>query len=260
MRGLEGRIALVTGAAGDGVGQAVARRLADEGAAVVVTDNHKRRLDRVTADMTAHFGEDRILGLELDASDPAMIASVVEEATERLGVVDILINNAGVVTDIRDPDQEEFVPLGKMPPSAWDYVMALDLNGPWHLIRAVLPGMTEAGRGAIVNVSSVAAYVPAPGEGAYATAKAALQGLTRTLASEVGSSGIRCNAVAPAHVHTNFMDRNMDRFRIDIERTPLGRFAKPDEVAAVIAFLSSDDASWITGETIVVSGGWYMGP
>jgi NAD(P)-dependent dehydrogenase (short-subunit alcohol dehydrogenase family) len=189
-----------------------------------------------------------------------MIDSVLGEAAERLGTIEILVNNAGVVADVRSPDYQEFATVAEVVPGTWDYVMALDLSGPWYLIRGVLPGMCELGRGSIVNVSSVTSYVPSPGEGAYSAAKGGLLSLTRAVAYDMGSRGIRCNAVAPAHVNTNFIRRNAERFQYAMDSTPLGRFGEPEEVASVIAFLASDDASWITGEAIVVSGGWYMAP
>jgi NAD(P)-dependent dehydrogenase (short-subunit alcohol dehydrogenase family) len=258
MTRLADHVAFVTGAGGDGVGGAVARRLAAEGATVVVSDNHPGRLERITQSLAGEHGENRILGLRLDAADRAMIDSVVAEVQERIGPIDILINNAGVVTDVRDPQTAEFAELDQLVPGVWDYVMALDLNGPWYLTRAVSPGMKQLGHGVVVNVSSVAAWLPAPGEGCYAAAKAALQSLTRTFAAELGASGIRCNAVAPAHVRTRFIDSNMDRFGEELARVPLGRFATPQDVAAVVAFLCSDDAAFVSGETIAVSGGWYM--
>jgi NAD(P)-dependent dehydrogenase (short-subunit alcohol dehydrogenase family) len=254
MTALSGQTALVTGAAGDGVGQAAARRLAADGATVILTDNHPGRLARATDALRAEHGEQRVRSELLDASDRTMIDDVIG----RSGPIDILVNNAGVVTDVRDAATAEFSDLDAISIRAYDYVMALDLHGPWYLTRAVVPGMKERGRGSIVNVSSVAGWLPVPGEGTYAAAKAALQSLTRTFAAELGPSGIRCNAVAPAHVRTRFIDRNLDRFGEELARVPLGRFAEGADVAAVIAFLCSADASFVTGETIAVTGGWFM--
>jgi NAD(P)-dependent dehydrogenase (short-subunit alcohol dehydrogenase family) len=147
-----------------------------------------------------------------------------------------------------------------MEPGDWERTLDVDLTGPWRLCRAVLPAMIAAGRGAIVNVTSVAAYVGANGEGPYAAAKAGLHSLTRTIASEAGSTGVRCNAVAPGLVRSRFLDTHRDQFASELERIPLGRFAEADEVARVIEFLVSDAASYVTGEIINVSGGWYFRP
>jgi NAD(P)-dependent dehydrogenase (short-subunit alcohol dehydrogenase family) len=127
------------------------------------------------------------------------------------------------------------------------------------LIRLLVPGMKEKGNGTIVNVSSVAAYTSPAGEAPYAATKAALHSLTRTVATEVGPYGIRCNTVAPGLIWTRFLEKNEEQFRPELEKTPLRRFGHPEDVADVIAFLASEESRFITGETIVVSGGWCMG-
>lgn len=243
------RIALVTGAAGAGIGQAIARRLAAAGASVVVTDSHEGRTAAVTDALVAEHGADRIAGYVLDVADRDQVARVVDSVARRMGTIDILVNNAAVNT---------LVATHEMDPQDWDRTIAVDLTGPWQLCRATIPGMVAAGRGSIVNITSVAAYVGAAKEGPYAAAKAGLHSLTRTIASEAGGTGIRCNAVAPGLVHSKFVDRHREAFDPERDRTPLGRFAEPEEIASVVEFLVSDAASFVTGEIINVSGGWYV--
>jgi NAD(P)-dependent dehydrogenase (short-subunit alcohol dehydrogenase family) len=247
----EGRVALVTGAAGDGIGQATARRLLEEGARVAVTDNHERRTRAVGEELAGKFGDDRVCDVVLDVADRASIDAGLAEAQARLGTIDIVVNNAAI---------NVLTEVAEMEPADWDYTMAVDLSGPWYLTRALLPGMYELGRGAIVTITSVAGYLGGGREGPYAAAKAALHSLTRTLALEGGPRGVRANAVAPGIIESKFIAKHRDNFTAEIAKTPLRRLGLPEDVAAVVAFLVSDDAAYVTGETITVSGGWYMRP
>jgi 3-oxoacyl-[acyl-carrier protein] reductase len=172
---LMGRVALVTGAAGAGIGQAIARRLAAAGATIVLTDNHERRLGEVHDELARLYGPAQIVRHHLDVGDPVAIANLADALPSSLGHVDILVNNAAV---------NVLVPTHEMDPEDWARTMAVDLTGPWLLRRALLPAMLAAGDGSIVNITSVAAYVGAANEGPYAAAKAALHSLTRTIASE----------------------------------------------------------------------------
>jgi NAD(P)-dependent dehydrogenase (short-subunit alcohol dehydrogenase family) len=241
----DGRVALVTGAAGAGIGRATARRLALDGAAVVVTDSHERRTAE-TAEALDAEAPAAVIGLPLDVGDRERIDEVVAEATARLGPIDVLVNNAAVnvLTEMADMD-----------PADWDRTLAVDLSGPWYLTRAVLPGMKKLGRGAVVNVTSVAGWLGGGREGPYAAAKAALHSLTRTVALEAGPHGIRCNSVAPGIIWSRFVEKYAERFEPEIARTPLGRLGQPDDIADVIAFLAGDGARWMTGQTLVVDGG-----
>ena len=249
MYDLDGRVALVTGAAGSGIGRATARRLLDEGATVVVTDVHERRLAETTRELVDAFGAERVVTAELDAGDRAQIDRVIATAVDRAGPVDVLVNNAAVNT---------LKPVAEMDPDEWDWAMGVNLSGPWYLARAVIPGMVEAGHGSIVNVTSVAGWLHGAGEGPYAAAKAALHQLTRTIATEYGPQGIRCNGVAPGIIHTWFVDTHASQLLDEAERTPVRRLGTPEDIAAVIAWLVSDESSFVTGETINASGGWYM--
>jgi len=250
MYDLSGHTALVTGAAGSGIGQATARRLLAEGANVVVTDVHQGRLEAVAADLGATHG-DAALALLMDAGDRAQIDAALAQAAERFGLVDILVNNAAVNT---------LAPVGDMDPGQWDWAIGVNLSGPWYLCRAVLGPMADAGWGSIVNVTSVAGYIHGTNEGPYAAAKAALHQLTRTIAAEYGPAGIRCNGVAPGVIHTWFVDTHAPQLHDEAARTPVRRLGTPDDIANVIAWLISDESSFVTGETVNASGGWYMRP
>jgi NAD(P)-dependent dehydrogenase (short-subunit alcohol dehydrogenase family) len=248
-RPLEGRVALVTGAAGAGIGKACARRLGRDGAAVVVTDVHARRTEQTVTELATEL-DVPVVGHVLDVTDRERVGIVLDAVRASLGPVDVLVNNAAinVLGTVADYD-----------PHDWDRVLAVDLSACWHLTQRVLPGMTELGQGSIVNISSVAAYLGGAGtEGPYAAAKAGLQSLTRTVAAEAGPHGVRCNAVAVGIVLSRFVEKHLDTLGREAERTPLRRLGRPDEIAAVVAWLASDESSFVTGETINASGGWYM--
>lgn len=245
------RIALVTGASGSGIGRATADRLAAEGATVVVTDIHEARTNATVAALCERYPDVCVLGLPLDVADRAAVDDVVRSVGRRVGPVDILVNNAAVNVLGTVVDYE---------PADWDRVLAVDLSACWYLMRAVLPGMVTRGRGSIVNISSVASALGAAGmEGPYAAAKAGLQSLTRTVAGEGGPDGIRANAIAVGIVWTKFVEKHADRLAPEAERTPLRRLGTPEEIAAIVAWLASDESSFVTGATINASGGWYMG-
>jgi NAD(P)-dependent dehydrogenase (short-subunit alcohol dehydrogenase family) len=246
---LAGRVALVTGAAGGGIGQATVRRLASEGASVALTDRHERRTAECAEAISQEL-EARVEGFVLDVADRDAIERVVGEVESRLGGIDILVNNAGINAQAR---------IHETPPEDWDASLAVDLSGPQHLCRCVLPGMMSRGRGAIVNVSSIASFGFATElDASYAVAKAGLNALTRAVALEGGPHGVRCNAVAPGLVWTRFTRKHAANYEEQLRRTPLRRFAEPEDIAGVIRFLCSDDSRHMTGEVLNVSGGVYM--
>jgi NAD(P)-dependent dehydrogenase (short-subunit alcohol dehydrogenase family) len=250
MKGLTGKVAIVTAAAGGGIGKATAIRLAEEGAIVVVTDSHERRTRETVEEMAARF-PGRIDGFTLDVSRLDEIDRTVGDVEARRGRIDILVNNAGINV------------LGKVDQinvEDWTRVLEVNLTGAFHLIRAVLPAMRRQRTGSIINVSSVAAWAVLGGSDApYAAAKAGLLALTRSVAAEVGPDGIRCNAVAPGIILTKWVEKNMGgSVARQVDHTPLRRLGKPEDVAAGIAFLASDDASFVTGEALTISGGLYM--
>ncbi|MEE2665310.1 MAG: SDR family NAD(P)-dependent oxidoreductase [Myxococcota bacterium] len=247
-----GRSALVTGGAGAGLGFSIARRLASEGARVAIVDRHERRTTEAVDRLGSEFGGAAAAGFVLDVADREVVAQRWPEIARFLGTIDVLVNNAA--TNALGPPSE-------LTDSDWDRVLALNLTACFTLIRAALPGMQERGRGAIVNVSSIAAFGHGAGNNApYAASKAGLNALTRSVAVAAGPYGVRCNAVAPGLMEGPFLAGRRDQFQDQLERTPLRRFAEPGDVAAVIAFLASDDARHVTGEVVNVSGGVSLRP
>lgn len=249
----ESRVALVTGGAGAGIGSHTVRRIARDGGSVAVVDIHEKRC-RAVADEIAQETGRRVVAFPGDIADRARMQDVVGEVERELGPIDVLVNNAA---------ENVLAPIREFSLKDWDRVLDVDLTAAFHLVRLVLPGMIERRRGAIVNISSIAGWLGDANEGReapYACAKAAMFGLTRSVAFEGGPFGVRCNAVAPGLIWSKFVARYEEQFRPDIEKTPLRRFGKPEEVAELVAFLASDRSAFITGEAINISGGWYMRP
>ncbi len=246
-----GRVALVTGACGAGIGAAVARRLATEGAAIVAVDHHEPRTAEAVERLRKEF-DVPVLGFAVDVTDRPAVDAVLAQTAAALGPIDVLVNNAAINVQgsIFDYDPGDF-----------DHVVAVDLSACWYVIRQTIGAMREAGRGSIVNIGSIAAYNGGRGrEAPYSASKAALHELTRSVAIEGGPYGIRCNAIAPGLIWSKFVEKHQARFQADADATPLRRHGRPEEIANVAAFLVSDESSYITGEVINVSGGWYLSP
>ena len=232
-----------------GSGAATARRFAEEGAAVAVLD-----LDQEAAAATAAgLGATRSVGLACDVADAASVEAAVAAVVEQLGSVDILVNNAGVTRDNL---------LFKMTEDDWDAVMNVHLRGSFLMSREVQKHMVPAKYGKILNLSSVSA-LGNRGQANYSAAKMGLQGFTRTLALELGPFGINVNAVAPGFIVTEMTDATARRVGVEPEdyrkaaadATPVRRVGQPEDIAATAAFLCSDEASFITGQTLYVDGG-----
>ncbi|MFL6135014.1 MAG: 3-oxoacyl-ACP reductase FabG [Nocardioidaceae bacterium] len=243
-----GRVALVTGSA-RGIGAATARRFADEGASVAVLD-----LDQNAADDTAAgLGAEKAIGVACDVSESSSVDAAVSRVVDELGKVDVLVNNAGVTRDNL---------LFKMTEDDWDAVMNVHLRGSFLMSRAVQKHMVAAKFGKVVNLSSVSA-LGNRGQANYSAAKMGLQGFTRTLALELGPFGINVNAIAPGFIVTDMTDATARRVGVEpeeyrkaaAERTPVRRVGYPEDIAAAAAFLCSDEASFITGQTLYVDGG-----
>jgi 2-hydroxycyclohexanecarboxyl-CoA dehydrogenase len=246
---LEGRIAIVTGGA-SGIGAATARRLAAEGARVAVCDINEDGAREVAGELDG-------VGLMMDVTDVESVNVAVAAASEQLGPIDVLVNNAG--TDL-------FSFFVKTDPGLWDFVLNVNLRGVLAVTHAVLPGMQERRTGAIVNVSSEAGRVGSQGSAVYSAAKAGVIGFTKAIAREAARYGVRVNAVAPGPIETPLLNAAPkilgelgERLKQGmVDQTQLGRSGEPEEVAAAIAFLASEDASYVTGQTLNVSGGLSM--
>jgi NAD(P)-dependent dehydrogenase (short-subunit alcohol dehydrogenase family) len=247
----DGRIALVTAAAGAGIGKATARRLAQGGARVVVTDIHVRRTAEVTEELAAEFPETTVVGFAMDAGDRGHIDEVVAKVTDTLGPIQILVNNAAinVVGSIFDYD-----------PDNWDWCVRVNLSGPWYLCRAIMPIMRDAGGGVIINISTYAPDVGGAGvEAPYAVTKGGLNTLTRACAHEGGPHNIRVNGVSMGLVKgTRFAEAHPEMFDMPESQGVLETYPDATEIAEAAAFLASDRARHITGEMLNVAGGAYM--
>ncbi|MEQ4304896.1 3-oxoacyl-ACP reductase FabG [Plantactinospora sp. B6F1] len=244
------RVAVVTGAA-QGIGAATARRLAAEGAAVAVLDLAADRA-RQTADEIVQAGG-KASGYGCDVTDSAAVSATFDEVVAAYGRLDVLVNNAGITRDNL---------LFKMPADDWEAVITTNLTSMFHCCQAAQRHMVPAKYGRIVNLSSRSA-LGNRGQVNYAAAKAGVQGLTATLAIELGPFNINVNAVAPGYIATAMTAATAERVgatpaehqKYFAEQTPLRRVGQPEEVAAVIAFLASDDASYVSGQTLYVNGG-----
>ncbi len=248
---LDGRAAIVTAAAGAGIGQAVARIFLEEGAQVLATDAHARRVEEVGKQLSEEFGRD-VPALEVDVRNTEQVSAMVDAARERFGRVDILFNNAGI---------NKLSPIWEMDDETWQLVIDVNLTGTFNCVRAVLPVMIEQKSGSIVNMSSGAGWIGSrDGESHYSAAKAGVMAFTRAVAAEVARQGIRVNAIAPGLIYNEFLARIYppDFFERAKRGIPLGRVGEPHDVAKLALFLASDLSGYITGEAVSISGGAIM--
>lgn len=247
----ERKVAVVTAAAGAGIGAAVTRRLAADGFDVVVTDVHERRNKELADSLAEEYGRS-FLSLPLDVSNPAEVETAIAKVISERGRLDVLVNNAG---------WSKIELVAEMELATWQRCLDVDLTGTFLGMRYALPHMIAAGRGSIVNISSIAAYETSTEHGAaYSAAKAGVLALTRVAAAENGRHGIRVNAITPGLIYNEFLRRIYpDEFFEGYaeQRSLVGRIGQPEDVANLVAFLVSDQAGYITGEAYGVSGGVY---
>lgn len=249
MGSLDGKVAIVTGG-GSGIGRASALALAAEGAVVSVVDRDERGAADTVRAIEAAGGQAHPYAA--DVSDPDAVAAFVNDTVHRFGGLDIAFNNAGI--------EGETATTAECSDENWDRVIAVNLTGAWLCMRAEIPQMQKAGRGSIINCSSIAGLVGFPAIPAYVASKHGLVGLTRAAALEYAPTGIRVNAVCPGVIRTPMVERFTGgdaEVAAGLARSePVGRMGEPEEIASAVVWLASDGASFVTGQAIAVDGGW----
>lgn len=248
MAGLEGRVALITGAS-QGIGKGIALELAKTGTTVALAARNETKLAEVKAEIEAAGGKAETFAL--DVSNEDAIKTGAKEIVARLGAVHILVNNAGVTRDTL---------MLRMKTTDWDDVLDTNLKGAFLLTQALLQPMMKARWGRVINISSVNGQLGAPGQANYSASKAGLIGLTKSMAREFASRNITVNAVAPGFIETDMTHvLTEDQKNAMLSAVPLGRAGTVADIAAAVRFLASEEAGYITGHTLDVNGGLYMG-
>jgi len=245
---LSGKVALVTGAS-QGIGRACAIRLAKEGATVTVAARNQEKLNELVAEITAAGG--KAAAFPLDVADEDQVKATAKAAIAQFGKIDILVNNAGITRDQL---------VMRMKRTDWDAVLQTNLTSAYLCIQQVIPSMLKQRWGRILNITSVFGQMGQAGQANYSASKAGLIGLTMAIAREVGSRSITCNAIAPGFIETAMTEVLSDEFKQNaVKQIPLGRVGTTADIAGAVAFLASDDASYITGHVLSVNGGMLMG-
>lgn len=245
---LSGRVALITGAS-QGIGRACALRLAKDGATVAVAARSEEKLNDLVKEINAVGGKSSAFAM--DVADEGQIKNAIKGALTEFGKIDVLVNNAGITRDQL---------VVRMKRSDWDSVINTNLTSAYLCIQQVIPSMLKQRWGRIINVTSIFGQMGQAGQANYAASKAGLIGLTMAIAREVGSRNITCNAVAPGFIETAMTAGISDDFKKEaLKMIPLARIGTPEDVAAAVAFLSSDESSYITGHVLSVNGGMLMG-
>jgi 3-oxoacyl-[acyl-carrier protein] reductase len=245
---LTDRVAFVTGAS-QGIGRACALKLATEGAAVAVVARNQEKLNELVNEITASGG--KAAAFALDVTDEDQVKSTIKAATAHFGKIDILVNNAGITRDQL---------VMRMKRADWDAVLQTNLTSAYLCIQQVSVSMLKQRWGRIINIASVFGQMGQAGQANYSASKAGLIGLTMAIARELGSRNITCNAVAPGFIETAMTEVLGDEFKQSAaKQIPLGRVGSADDVANAVAFLASDEASYITGHVLNVNGGMLMG-
>lgn len=247
MNRVEGKVAVVTGG-NAGIGEAIAKRFVQEGASVVITGRRQQELDRVASVIRLNKG--KVLGVAGSVTDETHVQDVVRRALDSFGRIDILINNAGI--------GEFGKRLHEIGDAIWAQVFDINVTGVFRITRAVLPHMLRQGRGSIINISSIASLVGLSGSAAYTASKGAIDALTRVLAVEYAKEGIRCNVVNPGLIDTPMaapLMANPDMLQPILAQYAIHRPGTPEEVANMVLYLASDEATWVTGATFTIDGG-----
>jgi 3-oxoacyl-[acyl-carrier protein] reductase len=248
---LKDRVAVVTAAAGAGIGQAVAQKFAEEGAQVMISDAHAKRVQEVAAKMRRDY-DCEVSAYTVDVTRKDQVEEMVRAAVERFGRIDILFNNAGI---------NKLEPVWEMSDETWNLVLGVCLTGTFYVTRAVLPHMIRQKKGTIVSMASVAGWMASDaGQAHYCAAKAGVMAFTRSVAAECGKHGIRANAIAPGVIYNEFLNRIYppNYFEERKKHAFLGRLGEPHDVAELACFLTSDESAYITGEVFCISGGSYV--
>lgn len=241
---LKGKVSIITGSAA-GIGKATALKFAQEGAKVVVCDMNMAGVEAVVNEIKEAGGE--AAGYQVNVCDPATIAAMVSDVKAKWGRIDTLVNNAGIIKDAQ---------LVKMTEDQFDAVIAVNLKGVYNATKAVVDTMVEQGGGAILNISSVVGLYGNFGQTNYAATKFGVIGFVKTWCKELGKKNIRANAVAPGFIATDILKSMPEKVIADIEaKVPMRRLGKPEEIANALAFLASDEASYINGIVLEVGGG-----
>jgi NAD(P)-dependent dehydrogenase (short-subunit alcohol dehydrogenase family) len=247
MNRLEGKVAVVTGG-NAGIGEAIAKRFADEGASIVITGRRQQEVDRVAS--VIRLNKSKVLGVAGSVTDEAHVQDVVRRTLDSFGRIDVLVNNAGI--------GEFGKRLHETDDATWGKVLDINITGVFRMTRAVIPHMQKQGRGAIVNISSIASLVGLSGLAAYTASKGALDALTRALAIEYAKEGIRCNVVNPGLIDTPMaapLMANPDMLQPILTQYAIRRPGTADEVASMVLYLASDEAAWVTGAAFPIDGG-----
>jgi NAD(P)-dependent dehydrogenase (short-subunit alcohol dehydrogenase family) len=247
MNRLEGKVAVVTGG-NAGIGEAIAKRFAEEGASVVITGRRQQEVDRVASVIRHNKG--KVLGVAGSVTDETHVLDVVRRAIDSFGKIDVLVNNAGI--------GEFGKRLHETDDAVWAKVLDINLTGVFRITRTVIPHMLKQGRGAIINISSIASLVGLSGLAAYTASKGALDALTRALAVEYAKEGIRCNVVNPGLIDTPMaapLMANPDMLQPILAQYAIRRPGTPEEVANLVLYLASEEAAWMTGASIPIDGG-----
>lgn len=246
---MEDKIAVVTGAS-RGIGRSIALALADAGAHVVVNYAGNAQAAKEVAEAIEQKGRQAII-YQADVADSEQVATMMEEVLKVFGKIDILVNNAGITRDNL---------LMRMKEEEWDQVIATNLKGVYNCIKAVTRPMMKQRSGRIINISSVVGSVGNPGQANYVAAKAGVIGLTKATAKELASRGITVNAVAPGFIETDMTAKLNEEIQASLlTQIPLQKLGQPNDVAHMVCFLASEKASYVTGQTIHVDGGMFMG-